>query len=425
LSGVLIRGGRVIDPAADIDRTADIKFEQGLIVDEFSRTDGVIEVNAEGLLVVPGLIDMHVHLRDPGREDEETVESGARAAAAGGFTTIVCMPNTEPPIDSRSVVDYIAEKAARAPIDVKIIGTISAGLRGEGLSLMGEMASAGVVGFSDDGRPVVDSALMRRAMEYSKVFGLPIVSHCEDLALAAGGVMHEGPVSTRLGLKGIPAVAEEIVVARDVLLAELTGAKLHITHVSTAGSVEIIRGAKRRGVSLSADVTPHHLALTDASLTGYDANYKVNPPLRGEADRKALIEGLIDGTIDAIASDHAPHAAHEKDGEIETAPCGTIGLQTTVPVVMTHLTGELGLPALIDKLTAQPARILGLDKGSLRKGKAADVTLIDPKAQLDIQADYFVSKSRNSAFIGAELMGAVRHVWAAGRPVVRDGELVE
>jgi dihydroorotase len=425
LSRVLIRGGRVIDPASGIDSIGDIKFERGRIVDDFGGPQGITEVDAKGMLVVPGLIDMHVHLRDPGREDEETIETGARAAAAGGFTTVVCMPNTEPPIDNRSVVDYIAEKASGAPVDIKVVGAISAGLSGEGLSLMGELAAAGVVGFSDDGRPVSDSALMRRAMEYSRVFGLPIISHCEDMGLAAGGVMHEGPVSTRLGLRGIPAAAEEIMVARDILLAELTGAKVHITHVSTAGAVEIIRAAKRRGVSLSADVTPHHLALTDACLTGYDANYKVNPPLRSGADRKALIAGLIDGTIDAIASDHAPHAAHEKEGEIETAPCGTIGLQTTVPVLMTNLAGVMDLSALIGKMTVEPARILGLDKGSLRSGQSADVTIIDPKARLEIRAEYFVSKSQNSVFIDTELSGAVKHVWSAGRPVVWDGELVE
>ncbi|MDP1807984.1 MAG: dihydroorotase [Actinomycetota bacterium] len=419
---LLIAGGRVIDPASGTDKVADVKIEDGVIVKDFSARSAFETIDAKGLIVTPGLIDMHVHLREPGREDEETIETGAQAAAAGGFTTIACMPNTSPPIDNRSVLEYVTDKAVGAAVNVKVVAAITAGLAGERLSEMGDLANAGAVGFSDDGRPVANSALMRLALEYSKVFDLPIISHAEDIFLSKDGVMHEGFISTQLGLKGIPAAAEETMIARDIILAELTGARLHITHVSTAGGVALIRAGKLRGIKITADVTPHHLVLTDENLKGYDTNYKVNPPLRTQADNVALLEGLINGDLDAIVSDHAPHAAQEKEQEIEAAPFGAIGLQTTVPVLLTHLlSSHFDLPALIGKLTVGPAGILGLRAGTLGSGEAADITLIDPKAKLKIEPGYFLSKSRNSAFIGSDLVGSAKYTIVGGRIVFEAG----
>lgn len=414
---ILIAGGRVIDPASGTDKVADVKIEDGVIVKDFSGKVAFETIDAKGLIVTPGLIDMHVHLREPGREDEETIATGARAAAAGGFTTIVCMPNTSPPIDNRAVLDYVTDKAADVAVNVLAIAAITAGLAGKCLSEMGDLAAGGAVGFSDDGRPVTDSGLMRRALEYSKVFDLPVISHAEDAFLSKDGVMHEGFISTQLGLQGIPAAAEETMIARDIILAELTGARLHITHVSTAGGVALVRAGKKRGIRVTADVTPHHLVLTDQNLKGYDTNYKINPPLRTQADNKALTEGLIDGTVDAIVSDHAPHAAQEKEQEIETAPFGAIGLQTTLPVLLTHILSErFDLPALIGKLTVGPARILGLSAGTLSPGEPADITIIDTKAKHKVEAGAFLSKSRNSAFIGADLGGKAIYTIVGGRP---------
>jgi len=423
---ILIKGGRVIDPASGTDKVMDVKIEDGLIVKDFSGDRGIETIDAKGLLVTPGLIDMHVHLREPGREDEETIASGARAAAAGGFTTIACMPNTDPPIDNRAVVEYVLERAGAGPVNVKVVAAISAGLAGERLSDMGDLAAAGVVGFSDDGNSVMDSALMRQALEYSKVFDLPVISHAEDTGLSKNGVMHEGAVATALGLSGIPAAAEEAMIARDIILAEMTGARLHITHVSTAGGVAMIREAKAKGTRVTADVTPHHLVLTDAKLRGYDANYKINPPLRTEQDCLALIEGLIDGAIDAVATDHAPHASHEKEQEIENAPFGTIGLETALPVLLSNVaqTG-LGLSGLISGLTVGPAGILKIDRGALTVGSVADVTVIDVKAKVKVDPGMFNSRSKNSAFIGAELTGAAKYVVVGGKVVLRDGEPAE
>jgi dihydroorotase len=422
----LIAGGRVIDPASGTDKIADVRIEDGVIVKDFSRESDVKTIDAKGLVVTPGLIDMHVHLREPGREDEETIQTGARAAAAGGFTTIACMPNTSPPIDNRSVIEYVMDKAAGAAVNVKVVAAITAGLAGERLSEMGDLADAGAIGFSDDGRPVADSAVMRRALEYSKVFDLPVISHAEDVFLSKDGVMHEGFISTQLGLKGIPAAAEEAMIARDIILAELTGARLHITHVSTAGGVALIRAAKKRGINITADVTPHHLVLTDENLKGYDANYKINPPLRTQVDNEALLVGLINGDLDAIVSDHAPHAAQEKEQEIEAAPFGAIGLQTSLPVLLTHIvSSRFDLPALIGKLTVGPAAILGLKAGTLAVGAEADITLIDTKAKLKVESDYFLSKSRNSAFIGSDLVGAAKYTIVGGRIVFEAGRPVE
>ncbi len=422
---IQIVGGRVIDPASGTDETQDLKIEDGRIVAAFSNDSAVSKVDAAGLIVAPGLIDMHVHLREPGREDEETIETGARAAAMGGFTTIVCMPNTSPVIDTRAVLKYVKETAGGCPIDVHVVAAITAGLKGERLSDMGDLAAGGAVGFSDDGRPVMDARLMRCALEYSLAFDLPIISHAEDLDLAAGGTMNEGAVATRLGLIGIPAAAEEVMIAREIILSEMTGARLHLTHISTAGSVALVRAAKGRGARVTADCTPHHLSLTDARLEGYDANFKMNPPLRTETDRQALLEGLFDGTIDAIASDHAPHARHEKEMEIECAPFGTIGLQTTLPAVISRIVPNAkALPVLIEKLTAGPARILGLDKGTLSVGAAADITVIDPEAQVAVETGCFASKSENSVFLGETMKGMATYVIKNGEPVVWVGELV-
>lgn len=421
-NAILIKGGRVIDPASKTDEIRDVCVEDGVIVAKFSEGCEPIVVDAKGLLVTPGLIDMHVHLREPGREDEETIADGARAAAAGGFTTIACMPNTDPPIDNRAVLEYVIDKASTAIVRVRAVAAITAGLSGDRLSEMGDLAAGGAVGFSDDGRSVADSALMRRAMEYSKVFNLPVISHAEDVFLSKDGVMNEGFVSTRLGLKGIPAAAEETIIARDIILSELTGAKLHITHLSTAGGVAMIRAAKERGIKVTADVTPHHLVLTDERLQSYDTSFKINPPLRTQADNEALMEGLIDGTIDAIVSDHAPHAAQEKEQEIEAAPFGTIGLQTTVPVLLTHaLSSRFDISSLIGKLTVGPAGILGIKSGTLAAGAPADISIIDERANLKVEPDYFLSKSRNSAFIGFELVGLAKYTIVGGKMVFGNG----
>ncbi len=425
MSALKIAGGRVIDPKSGRDEVADLLIEQGKVVERLSAAAKPEVIDAKDLLVVPGLIDIHVHLREPGREDEETVESGARAAALGGFTTIVCMPNTSPVIDSRAVLEYVLDRAARAPIDVKVIGAVTAELEGERLADMADMAAAGAVGFSDDGRPVSDSAMMRAALEYSLALECPIISHAEELSLSGDGIMNEGETATRLGLPGIPAQAEVVMVARDILLAEMTGARLHITHVSTAGATELIRAAKAKGLPVTADCTPHHLALTDELLAGYDANLKMNPPLRSDADRQAVVEGVWDGTFDAIASDHAPHARHEKEMELVRAPFGTIGLETTLPVVLTELADDdKRLVRIIAALTSGPAAVLGLDGGSLASGAAADVTLIDTKAKVKVDTDFFESKSVNSAFLGRKLRGAAVHVIKAGKLIVRKGELV-
>ncbi len=421
-----IKNGRVVDPGSGRDVVADLLIEGGKIVESFSKRGREQVIDAAGLIIAPGLIDMHVHLREPGREDTETIASGTAAAALGGFTTIVCMPNTSPTIDNRAVAEYVQGRAALTPIDVKVVGAITVGLKGERLAEMAEMSAAGVVGFSDDGRPVSDSAVMRAALEYSLALGRPIISHAEDLNLSGAGVANEGDVATRLGLAGIPAEAEIAMVARDIILAEMTGARLHITHVSTAGATELIRSAKAKGLAVTADCTPHHLALTDTLLAGYDPNLKMNPPLRTEFDREALVSGVLDGTFDAIASDHAPHAAHEKELEFESAPFGTIGLQSTLPAVWTHVIGadERGLQRGLAALTCGPAAVLGLECGSLAVGKTADVTVIDPKAKVKVDANMLVSRSLNSAFMGQDLVGSAVHVVKAGKLIVKEGDLL-
>jgi len=425
MSSIIIKGGRVIDPAAKSDKVRDLLIEDGKIVDKLTAGSGALTIDAKGLIVTPGFIDIHTHLREPGREDEETLDSGTRAAAAGGFTTIACMPNTEPPIDSAPVVQYINERLSSAPIEVKIIGAVSKGRRGETLAEMGEMAANGVVAFSDDGSPVSDSFLMRTAMEYAKTFNLPVISHCEEMSLSLNGVMNEGYYSTMLGVKGIPAAAEEIMVARDIALARLTGGRLHIAHISTAGSARLIRVAKREGLNITCEVTPHHLSLTDAGLIDYDTNYKVNPPLRSKRDIEALWAALADGTVDAIATDHAPHAVHEKEKEIETAAFGLIGLETALPVIINAAREDkFKLVDLIPKLTINPAKILGLDRGSLGVGSQADVTIFDHKAKVKVDPNGFESRSRNTPFAGRELRGKVITVIKRGKVIVEQGKVV-
>ena len=371
------------------------------------QINGAEVIDATGKIVAPGLIDMHCHLREPGFEYKEDIASGTRAAAAGGFTTICCMPNTNPVNDSRSVTEFIMAQAQKAGFcKVLPIGAITKGSMGLELAEMGEMAEAGCVGFSDDGKPVANAEMMRHALEYAKTFDRTIISHCEDPTLSAGGVMNEGAVSTRLGLRGIPAAAEEVMVARDISLAKLTGGRVHIAHVSTAGSVELIRRAKADGINVTAETCPHYFTLTDEGVMSYNTYLKVNPPLRTETDRKAIIRGLSDGTIDVIATDHAPHAASEKDVEFDLAPFGISGLETALPLSMALAnSGVIPMVELLEKLTINPARALGLALPSLSPGSIADIVLIDPELEKTVRPEALISKGKNTAFSGLILKG--------------------
>ena len=415
---LLIKGGRIIDPAGGLDMAGDILVEDGKIVrvaKEIKPENSMEVIHAAGKLVVPGLIDMHVHLREPGLEAKETIATGTRAAARGGFTSVACMPNTKPVVDNQAVVEFIKARAAQTGVvNVFPIGNITKGSEGKELAEIGDMQGAGIVALSDDGRPVPNAEVMRLAMQYARMFDLTIISHCEDPDLAAEGVMHEGYWSTVLGLKGIPSAAEEVMVARDIILAELTGCPVHIAHVSTAGSVRIIREAKARGVQVTAEAAPHHFTLTHEAVQGYNTNTKVNPPLRTAEDVEAVKEGLKDGAIDVIATDHAPHAPEEKDVEYAYAPFGMVGLETAVPLVFRELVapGVLSLNDAIAKLTVNPARILGLNqetpglnKGRLAQGADADITVIDPEATEVLKAKNMAGKSKNTPFLGWELKG--------------------
>lgn len=418
---LIIQGGRIIDPVNGRDREGDLLIEKGRIVKVGKTLSGDRRIDAKGLWVVPGLIDMHVHLREPGYEYKETIETGCRAAAAGGFTAVACMPNTNPVNDNGAVTDFILTRARSAAVSVHPVGAITRGSCGEGLAEIGEMAEAGAVALSDDGRPVRNGQLMRRGMEYAGTFGLPVISHAEDLDLCAGGVMHEGVVSTRLGLRGIPSVAEESMVERDILLAELTGAALHVAHVSARGTVMRIREAKARGLSVTAEVTPHHLTLSHEALLEYDTNLKVNPPLRTEEDRQALIAGLADGTIDAVASDHAPHNIAEKEVEFDQAAFGMVGLETSLPLLLQLVhEGRLTPVQLVERMSVAPARILRIKGGALSEGEAADVTLIDPDLSFTVDAARFYSRSFNTPFLGRELKGKAVYTLLRGKPVYRD-----
>jgi len=457
---LVITNGRVIDPVSGIDGPRTVAIDKGVVKAVIDRPfvkslcgelfpgDGADDaealfrnnkpltpselfpereenevdvIDAAGLWVVPGLVDMHVHLREPGREDKETIATGAQAAAAGGFTAVACMPNTSPVLDEASKIRYVIQRGENCPCRIYPIGAITKALEGEELAPVGEMVKAGAVAVSDDGKPVAKANVMRNAFNYSKSFGIPVICHSEEPTLSAKGHMNEGPTSTRLGVRGIPVVAETIAVSRDILLAEYTGARVHIAHVSTAGSVRLVREAKQRGVNVTAETCPHYFTLTDEDVGLYDTNKKMNPPLRTAADREAVIAGLADGTIDAIASDHAPHVPEEKDVEFDNAAFGVIGMETSLGLVLTVLVnkGLLTPTQMAERMSVAPNRILGLSGGTLKEGSAADVTLIDPEARWTVDPAKFFSKARNSAFIGMELTGAVAATILEGRTVYR------
>ncbi len=430
---LLIYGGRIIDPSQEIDETGSLLVSDGKI--SWFGKGGVSPpqtaydvMSAEGLIVCPGFIDLHCHLRQPGFEDKETIATGTKAAAGGGFSTICCMPNTNPPLDNQATIDYVKSTAAKeGVVRVLPIGCISKGRRGEELAEMGELASAGVVGYSDDGNPVASSHLMRHALEYSRAFALPIIDHCEDMGLAEGGLMHEGIIATRLGLRGIPAAAEEIIVARDLALAKLTGAKLHIAHISTEGSVELVRHAKEKGIRVTTEATPHHLTLTEEKVLGYDTNTKVNPPLRTKRDVEALIQGLNDNTIDIIATDHAPHTEEDKLCEFAFAPSGISGLETALGSLMSLVHGgQLPLTTLISKLTFKPAKIIGNKYGKLGTlaiGAPADITIFNPDMSWVVDTSVFASKGKNTPLAGSTLKGKVMATIFQGKLVYKDDSI--
>jgi dihydroorotase len=426
---LVIAGGRVIDPASGLDGTADVVVSKGRVerieterrlsdrdIDQAER--GVLD--ARGKVVAPGFVDLHVHLREPGREDEETVVTGSQAAVAGGFTTVCCMPNTDPAIDSQEVVQFILRQAESAYCRVFPIAAITRDRKGEVLTEMGELKRAGAVALSDDGAPVEKAVMMRRALQYAKQFGLPVASHCEEMSLSAGGAMHEGFTSTRAGLRGIPALAEELIVARDIDLAAETGGHVHLCHLSTARSVALVRDAKKRDVRITAEATPHHFSLTDDLIPErYDTNLKVNPPVRTAQDVKAVIKGLQDGTIDCIATDHAPHAREEKELEFDQAPFGLIGLETALAVSLSSLvrTGRLSLPELLALLTYRPAAVFGLAAGRLAQGSAADLCVFDPDPEVRFAPGAFYSKSQNSPFVDRPWHGVVHQTLVDGHIV--------
>jgi len=426
---ILIKGGRIIDPANNIDMIGDILITDGLI-DKVaaSLTAKEAEVfDAQGLVVCPGFIDMHVHLREPGFEYKETIATGMRAAAVGGFTTVCCMPNTDPVCDNRAVATFVAETARRNKlINVHPIGCITKGQKGQEITEMFALAEAGCVAVSDDGLPVMNAEVMRRALEYSSMIGMPVIAHSEDNRLAEEGQMHEGYYSTLYGLKGIPAVAEEAMVARDILLTEMTAGRLHIAHLSTGGSLHLVREAKSRGIRVSCEITPHHISLTDQALADYDTNFKVNPPLRSQQDVKALIQGLCDGTVDCMATDHAPHELEAKDCEFNLASFGISGLETAIPVTIEYLvkTGLVNISQVVKAWTAGPARVLGLDRGTLTPGKAADITIIDIEATKTVNSELFESKGKNTPYQDMTLQGWPVATLVDGRIVAEKGRIV-
>jgi dihydroorotase len=422
---ILLSGGRVIDPSAGRDETADVLLRGGK-VEAIGRSlgtpDGAEVIDCSGLFVTPGFIDVHCHLREPGREDVETVATGACAAAAGGFTAVCAMPNTEPVTDNQAAVGFIIRQGLRAEAArVYPIGAISVGQRGEALAEFGEMVGAGAVAVSDDGKPVVSAHLMRTALEYAQAFGIPVIDHCEEPTLARGGSMNEGMMSARLGLRGIPSEAEVIMVIRDILLARRTGGHVHLAHMSTAGSVELIRWGKERGINVTAEVTPHHLTLTEAAVGDYDTSAKMNPPLRTEADVEALREALRDGTIDLVATDHAPHHYDAKEREFADAPFGIVGLETALALVVTELVekGTIDFPTLVDRMSTRPARLFHLDGGTLAEGSVADVTVFDPAREWVVDPARFLSKGRNTPYAGDRVRGRAVYTIVGGRVVFR------
>jgi len=419
MASILIQNGRVICPRQGMDRVTNLSIRDGRIAAYDVGPEGHDEVlDASGKIVAPGLIDMHVHLRQPGREEDETIRTGTMAALAGGFTSVACIPNTEPPIDTQGTVQFVRSLAAKADhCNVFVLGCVSKDREGKELSEIGLLVEAGAVGFTDDGAPVHDAELMRRAFEYCLMFDKPVLNHAEIRELTQQGVMHEGLVSLVLGLSGIPPAAEDVMTSRDISLAEATGGRLHIMHVSTSGGVELIRRAKRRGVKVTAEVTPHHFSLTDECLRSFDSNYKMNPPLRGREHVNACIAGLVDGTIDVIATDHAPHAKEKKMQELDRAPFGIVGLETSLGLVVTKLIepGHLDWPTALSKMTIGPARILGVPKGTLDVGADADVTIIDPDVRWTVDPKQFHSKSTNTPFAGWELRGRAETVIVGGQ----------
>jgi len=417
---LVIRNGRVIDPARKLDAVVDVVIRAGKVVSiGNAAVPDIPQFDARGLIVAPGFFDIHVHLREPGTEEAETIASGGAAAVAGGFVAVAAMPNTKPPNDNPSVTSYIVSEARRSsPALVFPIGAITREQKGETLAEIGEMVEAGIAGISDDGRPVMDGRLFRRALEYAQLFNLPVIQHCEDLNLSKGGVMHEGVYSTRLGLKGIPASAEDTMVSRDVLLAESTGGKYHVAHLSTRRAVEMVRRAKAQGLNVTAEVTPHHFTLTDAAVADYDTNAKMNPPLRSQDDVDALREGIADGTIDAIASDHAPHHINLKMLEFDRAPFGITGLETAVGLALTEL--QLPLGRLIEMFSTNPQKIMRIAPWGLFEGSDAHVTILDPARQWTFDVAKSRSKSRNSPFHGRELRGKAVATIVQGKVVYED-----
>ncbi len=408
----------MIDPSQEIDRIGDLWISRGHILPVGEGyEDAEVVIDARGLIVCPGLIDAHVHFREPGNEEDETIASGAEAALAGGVTSVACMPNTLPAIDNQAAAEFVILQAQRArKANVYPIGAVSKGRRGEELAEIGQLVEGGAVGFTDDGAPVASASLMRRALQYASMFDRVVMQHCQVPELTVGGVMNEGYESTRLGLAGMPAAAEDIMVARDIRLAEITGGRLHIQHISTSRSVELVREGKRRGVKVTAEACPHHFTLTDECLRGFDSNFKMNPPLRTWSDVEAVIGGLKDGTIEILATDHAPHAPEKKMRELDQAPFGIVGLETLIPITVHGLIepGHLDWPEVIRKLTINPANLLGIKKGTLRPGADADVTLIDPQARWTIDPSKFRSKSRNTPYGGWEVRGRAHTVIVSG-----------
>lgn len=430
---LVLTGGRLLDPSQGVDQVTDILMSDGKVMDygsNIGHPDDALVIDCDGLIVAPGFIDVHCHLREPGRADVETIASGARAAAAGGFTAVCAMPNTDPVIDNPAAVGFVVRqgllaKAAR----VYPIGAISVGQRGEALAEFGEMIHSGAIAVSDDGKPVVSAQLMRTALEYARSFGVPVIDHCEEPTLAAGGAMNEGLVSARLGLKGIPDEAEEIMVIRDILLARLTRGHVHLAHMSTKGSVELIRWGKDRGINVTAEVCPHHLSLTEDAVEGYNTNAKMNPPLRTTEDVETLREAVRDGTIDLVATDHAPHHYDEKEREFANAPNGIVGLETALSVVVDSLVvpGYIDFGTLVDRMSCSPARLFGLPGGSLRRGSPADVTIFDPAQRWVVDPRQFMSKGRNTPYAGKTLTGRAICTVVAGEIVYtldeqRDGK---
>lgn len=428
---LLLKGGRLVDPATGRDEVADMIVRDGRIVEigeDLSIPKGITLECAEKI-IVPGLVDIHTHLREPGREDKETVATGTRAAAHGGFTAVCAMPNTTPICDTGSKVRFLIERAEETGVvRVYPIGALTAGQKGDAIAEIGDMVEAGAVAFSDDGRGVQNAGMMRKVMDYARAFGAVVVSHCEDESLSAGGVVNEGVVSTRLGLAGWPAAAEEIAVARDIRIAELTGCRLHLAHLSTSGSVALVREAKAAGLPVTAEVTPHHLFLDEDALDrSYDTNLKMNPPLRTAEDREALVEALLDGTIDCVATDHAPHARHEKELEFELAPFGTTGLETALSLMITHLVqpGRMEWADLVRVMAIAPRSAFSLPQVQLEPGGVADVTVIDPEARVEVTPAWFASNSSNSAFLGATLLGKATDVLVEGRFALKNGKVVD